>query len=103
MDDLWGQWVHWPIGCTRGVQTRLSPVLAGRNPVAIKLLAQETGLDYRVFSLTESAEVERAMDGISLVLHCAGPFSQTSQPMIEVCLAKKLRNTSHGQVKLFKC
>ena len=70
--------------CKRG----LSPVLAGRNPVAIKLLAQETGLDYRVFSLTESAEVERAMDGISLVLHCAGPFSQTSQPMIEVCLAR---------------
>jgi len=39
-----------------------------------------------VFDLRDTAAVRIALDGIGLVLHCAGPFSATSAPMIEGCL-----------------
>ena len=65
----------------------LSPILAGRNREAIEQLAGDLRLECRVFSLDHSDEVARALEGLKLVLHCAGPFSETSQPMISACLA----------------
>jgi short subunit dehydrogenase-like uncharacterized protein len=57
------------------------PVLAGRNAQRIHALAQELGCEARVF------DVDRPqLDGISLVLHCAGPFVHTSAPMVRACL-----------------
>jgi short subunit dehydrogenase-like uncharacterized protein len=63
----------------------LSPVLAGRG-VAVAALAQELGLTHRVFDLADPAAVRKGLAGIDLVLHCAGPFSATSAPMLEACL-----------------
>jgi len=65
----------------------MNPILAGRNKRALEELCTETGLECRVFDLEDKASVKQAMDGIHVVLHCAGPFSATSQPMIEACLA----------------
>jgi len=74
---------------TKQAQQRgLRPILAGRNRETIEALATETGLDSRVFSLDDKAAVNKALDGVSIVLHCAGPFSATSQAMIEGCLEK---------------
>ncbi len=64
----------------------MMPVLAGRNDAAVEAVATEHGFDYRVFDLNNKQATEQALDGISVVLHCAGPFSGTSQPMIEACL-----------------
>lgn len=59
----------------------LRPVLAGRNAAAINALARELGCEARVF------DVDRPqLDGVSLVLHCAGPFLHTSAPMVRACL-----------------
>src|SRR6266481_2769817 len=46
------------------------PVLAGRNDAAV-----------RAFPLTRPE-----LEGIDLVLNCAGPFSATSRPMVDACL-----------------
>lgn len=62
------------------------PVLAGRNAGALAPLAEELGLTHRVFALHDSSELARQLADIDLVLHCAGPFSATSAPMIEACL-----------------
>ena len=62
------------------------PVIAGRNRAEIAELASKFGLESRVFALDERVELIKALEGMSLVLHCAGPFSATSQPMIEACL-----------------
>lgn len=67
-------------------QRGLHPILAGRNKQGITAIAAETGFDSLVFDLNDTSAVNRALQGISIVLHCAGPFSATSQPMIEACL-----------------
>ena len=66
----------------------LTPVLAGRNAEALQALAKETGFASRAFGL-EAEELRRGLDGIDLVLHCAGPFSATCAPMLEACLAQR--------------
>ena len=64
----------------------LAPVLAGRSD-AVAALAQELGLAHRRFDLADPDAVRAGLDGIGLVLHCAGPFSATCAPMLEGCLA----------------
>jgi len=80
----------------------LKPILAGRNRRSIESLAAETGFESMIFDLEDTAAMDKALQGIPLVLHCAGPFSATSQPMIEACL----RNRCHylditGEISVF--
>ncbi|MEW6777333.1 MAG: saccharopine dehydrogenase NADP-binding domain-containing protein [Bdellovibrionota bacterium] len=62
------------------------PVLAGRREEAIRPLAERLGLPWRAFSLDSPQEALEGLKGVSLVLHCAGPFSATSKPMVDACL-----------------
>lgn len=68
------------------VRRGLTPVLAGRDAAKLQALATELGLPHRVFGLDDEATVRRNLQGIALVLHCAGPFSATARPMLEACL-----------------
>ena len=63
-----------------------APVLAGRNRGEVEALARELGLPSVVVGLDERSRLRDALHELRLVLHCAGPFSATSQPMIEACL-----------------
>ncbi len=63
----------------------LRPVLAGRAP-AVRTLADELGLEARVFGLEDPAAVRRGLDGQALVLHCAGPFFHTAAAMATACV-----------------
>lgn len=63
------------------------PILAGRNAGEIEALGRELGLPTRVFSVSAGGGVNDAIAGVSAVLHCAGPFSATSRPMLDACLA----------------
>jgi short subunit dehydrogenase-like uncharacterized protein len=64
------------------VRRGIYPILAGRNAEKVEPLARELGCESRVFDLDQPR-----LEGVSLVLHCAGPFFQTSKPMVEACLA----------------
>ena len=64
----------------------LKPLLAGRNRDEIDALAKETGLLRRVFDLDHPTDIARNLDGVNVVLHCAGPFSKTAAPMLDACL-----------------
>lgn len=61
-------------------------MLAGRGD-AVRALAEPHGLESRVVGLEEPAALRRSLDGIGAVLHCAGPFSRTSKPMADACIA----------------
>lgn len=69
------------------VRQGLRPVLAGRNAARLTELAAELGLNVRVFGLGDAAVLHGGLEGITAVLHCAGPFSATAAPMISACLA----------------
>jgi len=67
----------------------LKPVLAGRNAEQMLALGKRTGLETRSFALDDPSVVGAQIAGMSLVLHCAGPFSVTSAPMLAACLANR--------------
>ncbi len=72
------------------VERGMKPVLAGRNAAKTQQLAEALGLEYRSFDLDDSVALQAGISDCKLVLHCAGPFSATSKPMLEACL-------EHGQ------
>ena len=81
----------------------LQPILAGRNTLAIERLAKELGCEFRSFALEDEACVARGLEGVSLVLHCAGPFSSTARPMIAACLRARAHYLDiTGEIEVFE-
>jgi short subunit dehydrogenase-like uncharacterized protein len=68
------------------VQQGLKPILAGRDAAKLAPLAQRLGAEVRVCALDDAAALDRALQGVPLVLHCAGPYKFTSKPMADACL-----------------
>jgi short subunit dehydrogenase-like uncharacterized protein len=64
------------------------PILAGRNATAVAAYGRELGCETRVAALDDAAALDRALQGIGAVLHCAGPFSATAAPMVAACLRR---------------
>lgn len=67
-------------------QYGLRPVLAGRRAEALRPLAEELGLDYRVVDLADAPALDAALSEHEAVLHAAGPFQYTAPRMVEACL-----------------
>ncbi len=74
------------LAVAEAVRRGLRPVLGGRSIAALTPLANKYGLAVRAFALDSPAAVRSSLEGIGAVLHCAGPFSATSAPMLEGCL-----------------
>lgn len=64
----------------------LRPVLSGRNAAAVQALASAHQLEARPAALDDAAGLDRALQGIRVVLHCAGPFGRMSPPMLAACV-----------------
>lgn len=69
------------------VNRGMTPLLAGRDPAKTAAVADSLGLPYRVVDLDDTQALRAVLNEVDLVLHCAGPFSATSKPMVEACLA----------------
>lgn len=81
----------------------MTPILAGRSADKLAPLGRELGLPVRVFGLDDPGALDKGLAGVGLVLHCAGPFSATSAPMVAACL----RNGAHylditGEIDVFE-
>ena len=68
----------------------LSPILAGRNAAAVPQQARELQLQHRSFALDNPQHIDAGLRDIKVVLHCAGPFSETAKPMVEACLRNRV-------------
>ena len=68
------------------VRRGMNPVLAGRSEQRVRPVAQELGCEYRIFSLLSVPDIKDALKDVQLVLHCAGPFSRTADPMVRACI-----------------
>jgi len=64
----------------------LTPVLAGRDAAKTAALADALGFESRCFALDDRTALVAALEDIDAVIHCAGPFSATSKPMIDGCI-----------------
>jgi len=68
------------------VHRDLNPVLAGRTAAKVEKLALSLGLRARIFDLQNATASTRSIEGLGLVLNCAGPFSATAASMMTACL-----------------
>jgi short subunit dehydrogenase-like uncharacterized protein len=81
----------------------LRPVLSGRDAAAVDAIAKEHGLEARPASLGDHDALDRALTGIEVVLHCAGPFSLTAAPMVEACLRRRAHYLDiTGEIEVFE-
>ncbi len=81
----------------------MRPVLSARDVDGVRALAQRHGLEWRATSLDDAAGLDRALAGVTVVIHCAGPFARTSRAMADACL----RNRVHylditGEIAVFE-
>lgn len=64
------------------------PVLAGRTADKVRPLAEKLGLPWAAFGLDDISAITKAIEGVDLVFHAAGPFVRTSEPMVTACLER---------------
>ncbi|MFN4285928.1 MAG: saccharopine dehydrogenase family protein [Lacibacter sp.] len=82
---------------------RLPLILAGRNEVALQALAAETGYPYRVAHLSNTGALHALLQDVAVVVHAAGPFAQTAQPMVAACLATGTHYVDiNGDINVFE-
>ena len=64
------------------------PRLSGRNREAVTALAARLKTPAAPCDLHDPRALRAAIAGSRVVLHCAGPFTETSQVMVDACLAE---------------
>lgn len=84
----------------KAVRRGQRPLLAGRSEQKLLPLAKELGLTHRTFDLEHAKE---GLAGVSVLLNCAGPFSQTVSPLVEACLHHRVHYVDiTGEVPAFQ-
>jgi short subunit dehydrogenase-like uncharacterized protein len=73
----------------QAVKAGLKPLLAGRDENQLRAQAEKFGLEFRAFSIEDSAALDSALLKVDAVLHCAGPFVLTFRQMAEACIRTK--------------
>jgi short subunit dehydrogenase-like uncharacterized protein len=103
---------HWMIYGANGFTGRLiaqaakteglAPILAGRSAGAVQALAGELAGSFRVFDLSDGPAIRAALADVAVVVNCAGPFSATSERMIDACLATRTHYADiTGEIAVF--
>ncbi len=64
----------------------MRPMLCGRDPARTKQAAERFGLGHRVARLDAPRELASAMRGVGVVVNAAGPFADTTAPLLAACL-----------------
>ncbi|MGH7680065.1 MAG: saccharopine dehydrogenase family protein [Gemmatimonadaceae bacterium] len=88
---------------TEALARGLRPTLAGRSADAVRTQAESQGLEWRAASIDDPAVLDAALDGASVVLHCAGPFAHTWRAMSDACLRKRAHYLDiTGEIAVFE-
>lgn len=67
-------------------QRGLDPIVAGRTKSKVMELSEAYGFDGRWFDLDYPTRLRNALEGVSVVLNIAGPFSRTAALMAAACV-----------------
>jgi short subunit dehydrogenase-like uncharacterized protein len=83
----------------RGVR----PTLAGRNAEAVRAQAVPLGLSWRAAALDDAVALDSVLEGATVVLHCAGPFTHTWRAMSDACLRRRVHYLDiTGEIGVFE-
>lgn len=63
------------------------PILAGRDRARLGPLATTLGkLEVRMASVSDPASLARALDGVQVLINCAGPFLRLGEPVLRAAI-----------------
>lgn len=71
----------------KAVAHGLRPILASRDEVAVRKLAEELNLPWRAYEINDWEKLRRELSKVNLFVNAAGPLMQTSVLVAESCLA----------------
>jgi short subunit dehydrogenase-like uncharacterized protein len=81
----------------------LNVLLAGRDPVKLKLHSKESGYPFEVADINDRPALLGLLKKGQLVIHCGGPFQYTARQMAEACLETGTHYTDiTGEYQVFE-
>ncbi|MGQ0647463.1 MAG: saccharopine dehydrogenase family protein [Gemmatimonadaceae bacterium] len=81
----------------------LAPLIAARRADTLAPLTARHGFEARVASLDDPTALRAILDNVILVLHAAGPFFRTSEPMVNACLDRGVHYLDiTGEIAVFE-
>jgi short subunit dehydrogenase-like uncharacterized protein len=81
----------------------LKPIISGRREAPLIELSQKFGCEYQCVDLSDSPALEKMLEGKALVVHAAGPFAFTAEPMMKACLKMGVHYLDiTGEIEVFK-
>jgi short subunit dehydrogenase-like uncharacterized protein len=87
----------------RAREAGVAVLAAGRDAARTEAVARTYGLSARAGALDDAAALDRLLDGVRVVLHCAGPFARTSRPMVDACLRRGVHYLDvTGELEVFE-
>jgi YbgC/YbaW family acyl-CoA thioester hydrolase len=85
------------------VEQGLKPVLGGRNKKKLSVLASKYQLEYVAFDVKNTAEWDKLLPNIDLVINSAGPFMLTVEYVVPACLRHKVHYLDiTGEIEVFR-
>lgn len=85
------------------IQNQLPIIIAGRNSTKLASLANTYNLQFRRFDLIDPHEIANNLGDVHTVIHCAGPFQHTAQPMVNACLLSQTHYIDiTGEIDVFE-
>jgi len=91
------------LAAREAVRKGLRPILAGRSAPKFQSLAEELRLRFTSFPLDNAALIREKIRGLKAVLHCAGPFVHTADPMMLACIAEGVHYLDiTGEISVFQ-
>lgn len=78
-------------------------ILAGRNQQKLEVLGKQFSLPVRQIDLSNALQLQQALIDVATVLHMAGPFANTSEPMLNACLKTRTNYVDiTGEISVFE-
>lgn len=87
----------------RALDVGLQPILAGRDHAGVQAIADAHGLAFRIASVENTSALDAMLNGVTVLLHCAGPFSHTYKPMVDACVRRRVHYLDiTGELNVFE-
>jgi short subunit dehydrogenase-like uncharacterized protein len=81
----------------------LRPILGGRAAQPLAEVGMGAGLPVRAAAVDDASALDAALEGVRVVLNCAGPFSHTAAPIVAACLGRGVHYLDvTGEIAVFE-